>query len=101
MQLGSFLLKLTKPELEVYKSYCNFSHEDELIFDMLSKGASIIEISKELMLSETTVSRRIKRIKLKVERVMVIITQNGKEIKDVKNIKLPDNIKKEILKHLS
>lgn len=100
MSLGRFLTSLTKPELEEIQNYCNFSPEDENIFKMLSKGKSRMEISIELKISEQSVSRRIARIKQKVVKTMVIITQNGKQV-DISDIQLSEEIKNKILSVLS
>ena len=66
--------KLVKPELELLRESCNFTFEEEQVFDFLSKGRSIREISMRINCSEPTVSRRIRTIKDKIERVGV----NGK-----------------------
>lgn len=62
------LHKLIKPELELLKENCNFTFAEMEVFELLSKGFSIREISLKLCISEPTVNRRIKNIKDKVER---------------------------------
>lgn len=63
------LHKLIKPELEELKENCNFTDEESDVFNMLSRGKGIREISIIMNISEPTVSRRIKNIKEKIERI--------------------------------
>jgi len=60
--------KLIKPELEELKENCNFTFAEMEVFNLLAKGISIKEISIALCISEAAVSRKIKRIKDKIER---------------------------------
>ena len=63
----------TKPELEYILQNANFTEEQEKIFNMLTdrKGRkSIICISIEMNMSESTVKRRIKQIKSKILRIL-------------------------------
>ena len=69
MRFGKYLSSLTKPELENLIENCNFSEEEEVIFKHLSKQKSIREISIKMNISEPTVNRRIKNLRIKVERV--------------------------------
>lgn len=69
MRFGKYLSTLTKPELEKLKENCNFSEEEEVIFNYLSKQKSIREISIKMNISEPTVNRRVKDLKIKVERI--------------------------------
>jgi excisionase family DNA binding protein len=59
-----------KSDLEYYKQHINFAHEEEIVFDMLSKGKSIKEIADKLNTSESTVSRKIKSVKEKMGGLM-------------------------------
>lgn len=59
-----------KSDLEYYKQHINFTHEEEIVFDMLSKGKSIKEIADKLNTSESTVSRKIKSVKEKMGGLM-------------------------------
>lgn len=52
-----------KSELDYYRQHINFTHDEEIVFDMLSKGKSIKEIADKLNTSESTVSRKIKSVK--------------------------------------
>lgn len=59
----------TKPELTYILDNANFTEEQEKIFRMLTSKygrQSIVCISMELNISESTVKRRIKQIKNKI-----------------------------------
>lgn len=90
MRIKEYLLLLTKPELELLIDLCNFSEEESEILTMLSKNNSLIEISENTKLSVSTVKRRILKIRKKVER-MVKVTIDGKEVKDISEIKLSED----------
>lgn len=62
------LSKLTKPELGEIKEYANFTDDEEMIFDLLSKGKTQKEISYIMSISVSTVERRVRDIKSKIER---------------------------------
>lgn len=63
------LSKLTKPELGEIKEYANFTEDEDMIFDLLSKGKSIAEIANKMSVCERTVNRRILSIKEKVRKM--------------------------------
>ena len=46
------LHKLVKPELEMLRENCNFTFAEMEVFNLLSKGISIREISMTLCMSE-------------------------------------------------
>ena len=59
----------TKPELDYILQNANFTEEQEKIFHMLTSKygrQSIVCISMDLNISESTVKRRIKQIKNKI-----------------------------------
>jgi DNA-binding NarL/FixJ family response regulator len=59
----------TKPELNYILDNANFTEEQEKVFRMLTSKygrQSIVCISMELNISESTVKRRIKQIKNKI-----------------------------------
>lgn len=60
------LSKFTMPKIRELKSELNLTTEEDLVFDMLAKHKSIVEIADTLRISEPTVSRRIRRIKDKI-----------------------------------
>lgn len=60
------LSKLNKARLEEMKACANFTEDEEIVFDMLSKGKSIIQIADVLNLSTRSVDRRIRDIKAKL-----------------------------------
>lgn len=61
---------IAKSELDYYKRTINFTREEEIVFDMLSKKKSIKEIADKLNTSESTVSRRIKSVNNKLGEVI-------------------------------
>lgn len=61
---------IAKSELDYYKQHINFTHEEEIVFDALSKGKAIKEIADKLNTSESTVSRKIKSVKEKMGGMM-------------------------------
>ena len=60
--------ELTKPELEKILENANFTEEELRIFKLLVGNMSLEQISQRLMLSKATISRRVKDIKIKIER---------------------------------
>lgn len=62
------LSELTKPELEKILKNANFTEEESRIFKLLVGNMSLEQISQRLMLSKATISRRIKDMKIKIER---------------------------------
>lgn len=78
MNLVNFLSKMIKPELEELKRICNFTEEEELIFDELSKKRSRIYIADKYSLSCSTVSNRIKSIQEKIHKAKEWEESHGK-----------------------
>jgi DNA-binding NarL/FixJ family response regulator len=60
----------TKQEYDFFVDNCFFSEREELIFYMRQKSKSIIEISLELNVSESTVKRTIKNIHKKIYKIL-------------------------------
>ena len=66
-------LDFTKPELEYIKENANFTIEELTIFEMLTGKhgrETIVYIADKINLSTATVSRRIKKIKSKIKRIL-------------------------------
>ena len=66
-------LDFTKPELEYIKENANFTVEELTIFEMLTGKhgrETIVYIANKTNLSTATVSRRIKKIKSKIKRLI-------------------------------
>ena len=66
-------LDFTKPELEYIKENANFTIEELTIFEMLTGKygrETIVYIADKMNLSTATVSRRIKKIKSKIKRIL-------------------------------
>lgn len=69
MRLGKYLSSLTKPELEELKELLNLTEDEEIVFSMLAKGKTLVEVSVEDTVSVSTIKRIIDRIKRKVEKI--------------------------------
>ena len=63
------LSRMTKPELEKNIQKANFTQDEESVFWLLARGKTITEISQLENVSERTVNRKIKDIRLKVSRL--------------------------------
>ena len=66
-------LDFTKPELEYIKENANFTIEELTIFEMLTGKygrETIVFIADKMNLSTATVSRRIKKIKNKIKKLL-------------------------------
>lgn len=68
------LSKLTTPKINYLRENLNLTEDEEKIFNMLSKGKTIVEISMKTRMSEPTVSRRIRRIK---DKILELEVQHG------------------------
>lgn len=69
MRLGKYLSSLTKPELERISENANFTTDEKIIFLMLAKNKSIVQISQEINVCTRTVNRKIGTIKEKIIRL--------------------------------
>ena len=66
-------LDFTKPELDYIKANANFTIEELTIFEMLTGKygrETIVYIANKTNLSTATVSRRIKKIKSKIKKLI-------------------------------
>ena len=59
----------TKPELERFIEYCNFTDSEMQYFLLKAKDKSNIQISFEMNISERQVSTLAKRVKRKISRM--------------------------------
>ena len=59
----------TKPELEHFIEYCNFTDSEMQYFLLKSRDYSNIRISVEMNVSEPQVSILAKRVKSKIQRI--------------------------------
>ena len=67
------VLDFTKPELDYIKANANFTIEELTIFEMLTGKygrETIVYIANKTNLSTATVSRRIKKIKSKIKKLI-------------------------------
>lgn len=70
---NKIILDFTKPELDYIKENANFTIEEMNIFKMLTGKygrETIVYIANKTNLSTATVSRRIKKIKSKIKRIL-------------------------------
>lgn len=63
------LSKLTKPELQEIIQNANFTNDEMMVFQLLSKGCQIDYIADVMSMSESTIKRISKKIYDKKERV--------------------------------
>lgn len=66
MQLYDF----TVPELNRFRELCNFTPDELEYFELRSKGHSNIEISLEMNVSDSKVSKLAKKVKSKIIRIV-------------------------------
>lgn len=63
------LSELTKPELDEIRKNANFTEDEEKVFEMASRGKTIVEIADKMNVSERTVDRHIAKVKLKIKKL--------------------------------
>lgn len=61
--------ELTTPEVNRLRDLCNFTDEEQAVFNLRTRGKSVVEISMVCAMSEGTVKRRLAGIQRKVSRV--------------------------------
>ena len=64
------LRDFTVPELDKFRALCNFTDDELRYFNLRSKDRSNVEISLEMQISESQVSKLAKRVKAKMVRVI-------------------------------
>lgn len=64
------MFDLTKEEYEIIKNKLMLNEEMSKIFEMKIKGCSIVEMSMKLNISESTISRRVKKLKKMILKVI-------------------------------
>lgn len=60
----------TKPELDFFRSQCNFLDDELEYFNLRSRGASNVEIALKMHVSEAKVSKLARKVKDKIIRVV-------------------------------
>ena len=63
------LREFVEPELDKYRKLCNFTDEELAVFNLKAKDKSIVQISMELHISESQVSKLTNRINKKMARI--------------------------------
>lgn len=64
------LAEFTARECDYFRASCNFTAPERAVFDLRVRGCSIVEIAMELHVSASTVDRRVRAVKRKIERVL-------------------------------
>lgn len=63
------LSALTKPEVDYFRDNGNFTDDETKVFEMLTKGRAITEIALQMCVSESTIDRKIRKIKHKILKI--------------------------------
>lgn len=66
MQIYDF----TVPELEVFRELCNFTPQELEYFNLRAKCKSNVQISLEMNVSESQVSKLARKVKDKIKRII-------------------------------
>ena len=69
MKLGYYLSSKTAPELAILEEQLNLTDDEKIIFENLAKGRSNTKIAYDNSISVATLSKRIKAIKKKIDRI--------------------------------
>lgn len=63
------LSKYTKSEIADMRVELNLTDDEAIVFDMLAKGKSIMQIADKLNLSTRSIDNRIAKIRKKINRI--------------------------------
>jgi DNA-binding NarL/FixJ family response regulator len=63
------LSKYTKSEISDMRVELNLTDDEAIVFDMLAKGKSIMQIADKLNLSTRSIDNRIAKIRKKINRI--------------------------------
>lgn len=66
MQIFDF----TKPELDMFRELCNFTPDELEYFNLRASGMSNVQISMEMNVSESKVSKLARKVKSKMLRCL-------------------------------
>ena len=66
MQIRNF----TEIELEYFRKWCNFTDDEMLYFNLKAKNYSNVQVSLEMHVSESQVSKLARKVKSKILRVI-------------------------------
>lgn len=64
------LAEFTARECDYFRAACNFTDPERAVFDLRVRGCSIVEIAMELHVSASTVDRRVRAVKRKIDKVL-------------------------------
>jgi len=62
--------EFTKPELDKFRSECNFTPLERQCFDLKAKDCTNIELALKLNISESTVSVTMRKVRSKITRLL-------------------------------
>lgn len=62
--------EFTRKEVEYLVQECNFTEQEERIFRMKTNGKSIVAIAIEEGVSDRTINRKLKRIRIKIHKAV-------------------------------
>lgn len=62
--------EFTRKEVEYLVQECNFTEQEERIFRMKTSGKSIVAIAIEEGVSDRTINRKLKRIRIKIHKAV-------------------------------
>lgn len=60
----------TKPELDKFRSECNFTDTERRCFDLKAKDCTNTELAMALNVSESTISVTMRRVRTKITKVL-------------------------------
>ena len=60
----------TKPELDKFRSDCNFTDLERKCFDLKAKDLSNIQLAMQLNVSESTITVTMRRVRTKITKVL-------------------------------
>lgn len=95
--------RLSKPELDFLIDNCNFSEEEHILLKMTNIGCSEVQIAERLSISTSTVTKKKKKIILKIRDFLEVVGEmttiyvNGKRVTkdELKNYEIQiENVKK-------
>lgn len=60
----------TEPELQKFRELCNFTENELILFDLKAKGETIVQIARDMCVSESTVANYTRKVKKKMLKVI-------------------------------
>ena len=60
----------TKPELDKFRSECNFTNIERKCFDLKARDYSNVQLAMELNVSESTIAVTMRRVRTKITKIL-------------------------------